>query len=144
MKKKRFKYHGQCLCGAIQYELADFSSRVANCHCTMCRKFHGAAFATFGEVKYQDFSWIKGEAALSAYTACNGTTRKFCKHCGSSLVFETSDANGSCVEIALGTLDTPVPRLPDAHIFVTNKANWHTISDDLPQFKAGRNGQVTK
>ena len=94
--------------------------------------------ATFGGARSVDFRWIKGEDALSAYTANNGSTRKFCKHCGSSLIFEASDADGSLLEIALGTLDTPIPYKPDAHIFVANKANWHTICDDLPQFEAGR------
>lgn len=144
MKNSNFKYHGQCLCGEIQYEVREFSPRMGHCHCSMCRKFHGAAFATYGEVKPPDFHWIKGEATLSDFTADNGTTRSFCKHCGSSLTFRASNADNSIVELALGTLDTPIPHQPDAHIFVANKASWHTISDKLPQFQAGRTSRPLK
>ena len=41
---------GQCLCGSIQYEIDKVEPKMAHCHCSMCRKFHGAAFSTFAEV----------------------------------------------------------------------------------------------
>lgn len=34
-----------CLCGAIRYEVDVPLTDVGNCHCSMCRRFHGAAFA---------------------------------------------------------------------------------------------------
>ena len=139
MHEKSSPYHGQCLCGAIRYRIAAAQPAMAHCHCSMCRKFHGAAFATFAEVLAEDFQWTRGEDALSAYRAENGTVRRFCRHCGSSLVFQSSNADGSVIEIAMGTLETPIPQQPDAHIFVANAANWHTICDGLPQYPAGRN-----
>ena len=141
MHEKSYPYHGQCLCGAIRSRIADIQASMAHCHCSMCRKFHGAAFATVAEVRTEDFQWIQGADELSAFRSENGTVRSFCRHCGSSLVFESSRADGSVIEIAMGTLDTPVPRQPDAHIFVTNAENWHTICDDLPQYAAGRNNE---
>ena len=138
MSDKCFPYHGQCLCGAIRYRVAAFSPHMAHCHCSMCRKFHGAAFATFGEVQKADFQWIQGQDALAAYRADNGTTRRFCRHCGSSMLFEPSQADGSVIEIALGTLDTPIPQHPDAHIYLDNKADWYSPCDGLPLYPAGR------
>ena len=132
------KYQGQCLCGAIQYEVDAFSSNMGHCHCSMCRKFHGAAFATFGEAKVDDFRWTKGEPELQAYTAYNGSIRRFCKHCGSSMTFEPADHDGSLIELALGTLDSSLEIDPDIHFFVGNKASWYTISDDLPQCSSNR------
>ena len=52
---------GSCLCGAIAYEVKELEPNMANCHCGMCRKFHGAAFATFGEAKSENFRWTRGE-----------------------------------------------------------------------------------
>jgi hypothetical protein len=59
--------HGQCLCGAVKYEVDAIGPRMAHCHCSMCRKFHGAAFATFGEARAEDFRWLEGEHLLSSY-----------------------------------------------------------------------------
>src|SRR5437016_3555924 len=38
---------GSCLCGAVRYEVDSPATQVDNCHCPMCRKQHGAAFATY-------------------------------------------------------------------------------------------------
>lgn len=34
----------------------------------------------------------------------------------------------------LGTLDTPVEGMPGRHIFVQDKAEWHDIAGDAPQY----------
>jgi len=36
-------YRGQCLCGAVKYAVDAIGPRMAHCHCSMCRQFHGAA-----------------------------------------------------------------------------------------------------
>jgi hypothetical protein len=36
---------GSCLCGAVTYEITGPFEYVGNCHCSICRKSHGAAFA---------------------------------------------------------------------------------------------------
>lgn len=132
------KSTGQCLCGLIKYEVSKIEDRMGHCHCTMCRKFHGAAFATFGEAKVENFRWVAGEAHLKSYVATNGTTRKFCENCGSSLVFAPSNDTGELVEFSVGTLDTNIDLKPNAHIFTEFGANWYDASDDLPQYPRGR------
>ena len=34
---------GRCLCEAIQYEIEGELGTVVNCHCSKCRRWHGAA-----------------------------------------------------------------------------------------------------
>ena len=131
-------YRGSCLCGAVQFEIDEFLPQAAHCHCSMCRKFHGASFATIAGVPRSGFRWTRGEDALKGYTAQNGTTRTFCEHCGSSLMFSSPRAPEDVVEIALGALDSDVPLEPSAHIFVASGANWAIVSDDLPQYEEGR------
>lgn len=132
-------YQGGCLCGQIRYEISQFEPKMAHCHCSMCRKFHGAAFASFGSVQRENFRWLQGETELVAYQAPNGTVRRFCKQCGSSLTFADSADALELIEIALGSLDTPLVQQPDAHIYVGSKANWSVLADGLPQYEAGRN-----
>lgn len=131
-------YRGSCLCAAIQFEVGRFAPNTGNCHCSMCRKFHGAAYATLAGARSAHFRWLRGEDRLKAYTAANGTTRRFCCECGSSLTFASPLADPDLVEIALGCFDGDVPVKPDAHIFVASGAAWARPDDGLPQYEAGR------
>lgn len=137
-------YRGSCLCAVVKFEVDEFLPEVAHCHCSMCRKFHGAAYATIASVARTRFRWVQGEDALKGYTAQNGTTRTFCSHCGSSLMFSSPRAADDMIEVALGAVDTDVPLEPDAHIFVGSGANWTVLSDDLPQFEEGRESARAK
>lgn len=131
-------YKGQCLCGQVKYQVDEIGNKMGHCHCSMCRRFHGAAFATYGEVKAEDFHWLQGEDALSVYQADNNTKRKFCKHCGSSLIFESAEGNQGVVEFALATLDAAPNLNPDAHIYTSTQVEWLKLGDDLPKFLFGR------
>jgi hypothetical protein len=132
------RYQGQCLCGAIKYEADSVDDKMGHCHCSLCQKFHGAAFATFGSVAIGDFRWLSGETQLQTYMADNGTKRKFCKQCGSSLIFESAKANG-LIEFSLATLDEAPPLSPDAHIYTRSRVDWLNIDDDpLPKHDSGR------
>lgn len=141
-KKSKTPYKGQCLCGSIQYEVDKIETQMAHCHCSMCRKFHGAAFASFGEAKAEHFRWVAGQEFLKTYLAPNGTKRKFCEQCGSSLIFEPSNNEDKLIEFSLGTLDSEIELKPDAHIFTDSAAGWYEITDDLPKFTENRTSKV--
>lgn len=134
-------YRGSCLCGGIRFEVDEFAPPTGNCHCSMCRKFHGAAYATIAEARRKHFRWTTGTELLKGYTADNGTTRSFCSNCGSSLTFASPNADPDLVEIALGCFDDEVPVKPDAHIFVASGAKWALPQDGLPQYEAGRDSK---
>jgi hypothetical protein len=56
-----------------------------------------------------------------------------CGTCGAFLFSVVRD--GAFVHVAMGSLiDTPSIR-PKEHIFVASKADWFTITDDLPQYE---------
>ena len=67
------RYPGSCLCGQVTFDATGFSNEVAACHCTMCRKFHGAAFGTLVEV--EGLRWNSGKELLKDYQGSNGTVR---------------------------------------------------------------------
>jgi hypothetical protein len=131
-------YTGKCLCGKVSYQVDEIQPKMAHCHCTMCRKFHGAAFSTYGEARAEHFHWLTGEHLLKNYIADNGTIRRFCGACGSSLTFAPSHDSGEFIEFSLGSLDTDIPLKPDIHVFVDNKATWYDITDTRPQCKGPR------
>jgi len=125
---------GSCLCKRVSYDIQRFSPHVSNCHCSMCRKFHGAAFATYGTVLQQDIQFHVLEDALKTYRSSEIAQRGFCQHCGSSLFYQFLDGRGT-LDIALGTLDDE-PNLPvEAHIFYGSKPQWSgEFADALPKY----------
>jgi hypothetical protein len=123
---------GSCLCGRVRYEVRGPLGRISHCHCTMCRKAHGAAFGTYARVKRSDFAWLSGADAIVAYRSSPEVTRTFCGTCGSTLQFiHASRPEGFA--LAVGTLDDDPGTRPALHIFTASKAPWYEIADDLPQ-----------
>jgi hypothetical protein len=78
-------HSGSCLCGQIKFELLSDPKKVTSCHCSMCQKQHGAAFATYGSIPKNDLVYISGADKLISYNSSGSVERKFCGVCGSSL-----------------------------------------------------------
>lgn len=123
---------GSCLCGGIRYEIDGQLRDAGNCHCSMCRRAHGAAFATYAQVRLDEFSWVSGEELVSVYESSPGGYRCFCRVCGSPLGARAKD--GKLSWVTLGTVEGDPGVRPNAHIFVGSKAPWYEIADHLPQF----------
>ena len=123
---------GRCLCGAVEYRVADEFLYAANCHCTDCRRATGAAFKSFAGIERGKLQLSRGGDSLLVYGEDDAGDIR-CARCGSFLYSVVRD--GQYVHVALGTLtDAPSIR-PRHHIFVRSKAPWFTISDDLPQYQ---------
>jgi len=132
------QYKGSCLCGDVKFEASGFSSQAANCHCSMCRKFHGAAYGTLVSIK--NINWLSGTELLKDYVGHNETIRTFCSECGSSIGFRVKGAPLTQIEIAISTFDEVIPVKIDAHIYTNYKATWCVINDQLQEFGEGRTG----
>ncbi len=130
---------GSCLCGAVAYEIDGALRHISHCHCSRCRKFHGAAFGTYAPLKRARFRFVRGEDALRTYRSSDHGTRQFCGTCGSSLFWSYAD-RPDVVSIALGTLDGDPGGRPERHIYVGSKAPWVEISDGLPQHETWAGG----
>ncbi len=60
---------GSCLCGRVRYELAATPQFINPCHCSMCRKEHGAAFGSFLHADGWGFRWTAGESSVEHYAS---------------------------------------------------------------------------
>jgi hypothetical protein len=123
---------GSCACGGIQYELKDKFLISNHCHCSICRKVHGAAFGTFGHAKAEGFRWIEGEELLTGYQSSTGNVRNFCSRCGSNMPSVFQQMN--YVRIPLAALDNDPKTQPVAHLYVKSKVPWFDIADNLTQY----------
>ena len=136
-------YKGSCLCQKITYQLnqTDFEP-LAHCHCTMCRKFHGAAFATLLTVNKDNLEFLSGTQYLKVFKAEHDgvtTKRTFCSECGSSLLFESKhNTENNSIELAIASLDQDIEIFVDGHIYTADKANWFDINDKLPKYSGYR------
>jgi hypothetical protein len=125
---------GGCLCGA--FEVALPSKWCASCHCSMCRRAHGAPYVTWVGFAAGQLRVVEGE--LARYRSSEEATRGFCGRCGSPLTFESTRWAGE-VHVARAAIPGAIDRQPQAHVFVSDQADWVTIHDDLPK-RGGKSG----
>jgi hypothetical protein len=122
---------GRCLCGAVRYQIDGPYSSMLHCHCSMCRKHHGSAFATFVVAPIAGFRYVAGESSIERYASSPTFHRSFCKVCGS--VMPEALASFGLVVAPAGNLDGELGITPQLHMFVSSKAPWYEITDELPQ-----------
>src|SRR5215468_3949502 len=103
---------GSCLCGSVAYEVDAPTGPIVHCHCTTCRKTHGAAFSTVMPVPRAAFRWLRGEELLSSFESSPGKRRRFCTRCGSHIVADR----------------------PKLHMWRSEAASWYNPRDVLPEF----------
>ncbi len=119
---------GRCECGSVKYQVDGEINDFSHCHCSQCRRLHGAAFATYGGVVRNEFSYLSGQPDLTKYASSHDHTRVFCRICGSNILVEL-DLEPEAVYLAMGTVNDD-PKCPPAyHIFVGSKAPWYEFDD---------------
>jgi len=125
---------GYCECRRVQFEVDSEIEDYSHCHCSQCRRMHGAAFATFAGVARKGFHFVSGEDALTNYESSPSHDRVFCSVCGSN-IYVTLDAEPDFLYLSMGAIEGDPPRPPGYHIYVGSKAPWHEIADDLPCYE---------
>ena len=133
---------GACLCGEVRFEVTPPSLWCAHCHCSNCRRAHGAAFVTYAGFPGDRFQVTSGAESLVRYLTETGATRSFCNLCGSTLTYESPRWPGE-VHVVLANLEGPIDRAPGSHVYVDDKAPWWEIHDSLPQ-RGGETGLEPK
>src|SRR5690606_38411956 len=122
-------YLGSCLCSAVTYRLSTAPKAVTHCHCSQCRKSHGAALASYGSVPRSMLHVTSGSSSVRAYVSSSTVVRSFCMICGSTLFWSRSDGEfADWISIALGTLDTPFVLRKQKHVHVDSAASWFESS----------------
>lgn len=124
---------GGCLCGAVRFEVTLPSKWCAHCHCGMCRRAHGAAWVTWFGMARDRFRITAGEDALVVYASSDAGRRSFCKHCGSSMLFEETARWPDEVHVALACLDGDLDRPPVANVYWDVRAPWADGMAHLPK-----------
>jgi hypothetical protein len=129
---------GACLCGAVRFTITLPTLFCVHCHCSMCRRNHGAAYVTWTSVPPERLAVDAGSDALTRYASSEHGSRTFCARCGTSLFCENS-AHPDRVDIPLANLLGPIDREPQGHVFYDDRAEWTKLGDALPKL-GGKTG----
>jgi hypothetical protein len=129
---------GGCQCGRIRYEVSEPAQDLYHCHCSMCRKVHGAMFGSYSIVPRSAFRLTSGSADIRSFESSPGVVRFFCGGCGCQIYCE--DARRPAITFhAPGSLDAGHSPGHDPererHVYVASKACWYEIGDGLPRFE---------
>ena len=125
------KHSGSCLCGQVRFEIEGDFERFYLCHCEYCRKDTGSAHAANLFSSSAVLRWTSGAEKVSQFDL-PGTrhSKSFCSTCGSAL--PKVQRNGQLLVVPAGSLNTEVHIKPDAHIFVSSRANWDRALEQVP------------
>ncbi|MCG8532385.1 MAG: GFA family protein [Desulfovibrionales bacterium] len=128
-------YHGSCLCQAVQFDIDGDIKSVTHCHCSMCRKSHGAAFATFAATPINNFK-LTGQEHICSYESSPGVQRTFCKHCGSQIQWIDNDRwSKEWATFSLALLDADLEPRKQKHIYFASKVPWLKVCDSFPKYE---------
>lgn len=121
---------GGCLCGAIRFAIRLPTLWCAHCHCSMCRRAHGAGFVTWVGVADAAFAFTGDVRHLSDYASSDAAVRSFCSRCGTPFLFRSSRWPGE-THVAMACLDGPIDRLPETHAYADDHVPWIAL-EGLP------------
>jgi hypothetical protein len=130
--------HGSCFCGTVRFAVEPPTLFCAHCHCSMCRRAHGAGYVTWVVVPRERFRILAGEETLVRFRSSDHGTRSFCGRCGSSLFCESTH-HPENVDVVLANFEGDADRAPQAHVFFSDRASWVRIGDPLPRL-GGKTG----
>lgn len=125
---------GSCLCGAVRFDAELPSKWVAHCHCSLCRRAHGAAFVTWVGMDATRVQLDDAQQQLRWYASTPGAERGFCSHCGSMMFFRSERWAGE-LHIARALFAGPVDREPQVHVYWGDHVDWVALdpADGLPR-----------
>ncbi|UCI05340.1 GFA family protein [Mesorhizobium sp. B1-1-8] len=124
-------HSGSCLCGAVRFTTKGQLRGVIYCHCSQCRKQSGHFYAATN-VSDTDIQ-VEGVENITWYEASSFARRGFCRICGSVLFWKPND--DAYVSVLAGSFDKPTQLQGECHIFVSDKGDYYSIDDGLPQFE---------
>ena len=125
---------GQCLCGAVEFEITPPTKGSAHCHCDYCRRAHGAPLVTWLTLMTDQFRFTAGEETVTWYQSSRQSKRGFCRICGSTMFFRSTQAPGE-THVAMANLTDKADREPLFHCFSEQNISWFPINDELTQLR---------
>lgn len=127
---------GSCSCGQIQFELSDQPMFVHCCHCRMCQRQTGTAFALNALIEADKLTLHAGTPETIEMPSKNPRGQKIrrCPKCRVALWSTYPGGGETFVYVRVGALEDPDAFPPDIHIFTESKQPWVNLPAQTPAF----------
>ena len=130
-------HEGGCACGHVRYRVESEPLIVHCCHCSVCQRQNGSAFAVNALIEANRVSLLQGDVIEVTVPSPSGKSQKIarCPKCqvaiwSNYLIFYKGILGKSIRFIRVGTLDDPSKMPPDIHIFTSSKQPWVALPAD--------------
>lgn len=124
-------YLGQCLCGAVKYEISGSPISVALCHCKDCRRSAGAPAVSWA--MFPEASLVVTNGQPKTINSSGAAMRSFCAECGSGLFYRNAENLPGIVDVQTSTLNDPDALPPKLQIQVAERLRWMRHVHELPE-----------
>jgi len=129
---------GGCQCGGVRYAFYVAPENAHACHCRMCQRATGGAFALLAGAKRGDFAWTHGQPSF--FASSNLAQRGFCGACGTPLSFAYNREDAR-LYVTIGSLDAPEAVPVIRQYGVEGKLGWVRFCEDTPQERTGEGAE---
>jgi hypothetical protein len=129
------KVSGACFCGQNQFEVTQPAVEMHHCHCSICRRLHGAAFVSFAIFPRAGVRWTKG-GDLQTFSSSGQVHRNRCKNCGATLTVDV-DPMPNVLIVTRASLppdaELAYPPATLRHAYWPDHVPWVELGDKLPR-----------
>jgi hypothetical protein len=126
---------GQCLCGAVCFEIDYPAFWCWHDHSHASRVAHGAAYATYVGVWRKRFRVTAGEDGIARYKdETTRARRSFCRRCGTPLIYERARSR-HMINIPRALFSNRTGRQPLYHIGIEERPEWAYGNEPLAALK---------
>ena len=121
---------GSCLCGEVEYELAEEPTSYGACHCGMCRKASGGIQLGI-QVPPGGVRFVPTDK-LALYASSDWAERGYCMLCGSSVFYRFTGEGPmeGMFSITAGTLEDMSGMTFDAELYIDCKPDSHAFEGE--------------
>ena len=125
---------GQCLCGAVRFEIDYPAFWAWHDHSRASRLAHGAVYATYVGSWRKRFRVTTGKRNIARYEDKAGAGRSFCRRCGTPLMYERS-RSPHMINIPRALFHSRTGRQPLYHVGIEEMQDWTYTGEPLVPLK---------
>jgi len=138
---------GGCACGYVRYRVASAPMIVHGCHCSLCQRQTGSAFAINALIEADCVTLLTGDIEELTLPSPSGEGQIIARCPNCRVAVWSNYFMGGLKKrvrfVRVGTLDDPNLMPPDVHIFTTSKQDWVTLPPMAESAKNFYNPNIT-
>ena len=125
-------HYGSCACGHVRYRMNSNPLVVHGCHCSLCQRQNGSAFAVNALIEEDRVDLLEGDVVGITVPSPSGANQTIfrCPKCQVALWSYYLVFHDGVRFIRVGTLDDPSRLPPDVHIYTASKQPWFELPEN--------------